>query len=175
MNTTKTIWDEYNNKLLSFIRKRVNNDVVAEDILQDIFVKIHLRINDLEDKTKLESWLYQLTRNSIIDHYRTKKNSEELPEWLTEENLDKNEQTKQELEECIEPMIALLPEKYRDAVFLSELKGINQKEVAREQGISLSGAKSRVQRGRILLKGLLYECCEFELNKNNQVIDYKKK
>ena len=174
MNTTEKLWIEYHKRLLSFIRRRVNDDV-ADDILQDIFVKIHSRIDTLKEETRLESWLYQIARNAVIDHYRTQKPSEELPEWIAQQNIDKSEQAKQELEACLEPMIDLLPDKYRDAIILSELEGMNQKEVAQKQDLSLSGAKSRVQRGRSLLKSMFHECCEFELSKNNQLIDYTKK
>ncbi len=175
MNITEKIWTEYHTKLLSFIRKRVNDDAVADDILQDIFVKIHSRIDALEEETKLESWLYQIARNAVIDHYRTQKPSEELPEWMAQQDINKNERAKQELAACLEPMVDLLPDKYRDAIILSELEGMNQKEVAQKQDLSLSGAKSRVQRGRALLKGMLHKCCEFELDRNNQLIDYTKK
>lgn len=130
MNTTEKLWIEYHKRLLSFIRKRVNDDAAADDILQDIFVKIHSRIDTLEEETRLESWLYQIARNAVIDHYRTQKPSEELPEWIAQQNIDKNEQAKQELEACLEPMIDLLPDKYRDAIILSELEGMNQKGVS---------------------------------------------
>jgi RNA polymerase sigma-70 factor, ECF subfamily len=72
-------------------------------------------------------------------------------------------------------MIQLLPENYREAVILSELKGLTQKEVARLQGTSLSGAKSRVQRGRSLLKNMLAECCRLEFDHRGRLCDYEPK
>lgn len=175
MDTTEKLWVEYRKRLLFFIRKRVNDDAAADDILQDIFVKIHTRIDTLKEANRLESWLYQIARNAVIDHYRTQKPSEELPKWIAQQDIDKSEQVKQELVSCLRPMIEHLPYQYRDAVVLSELEGMKQKKVAQKQGISLSGAKSRVQRGRELLKGMLHECCKFELSKNNQLIDFTKK
>ncbi len=72
-------------------------------------------------------------------------------------------------------MITQLPDKYRRVVYQSEIEGITQKAVAENEGISVSGAKSRVQRGRAILKGMLYECCEFKINKHNHLIDFKAK
>ncbi len=65
--------------------------MMADDIRQDIFVKIHSRIDTLEQEARLESWLYQIARNSVIDHYRTQKPSEPLPEWTAEKHIDNNE------------------------------------------------------------------------------------
>jgi len=174
MSTTEDIWHEYNMKLTSFIRSRVSEDVV-NDLLQDVFVKIHTRIDSLKENTKLEIWLYQITRNTIIDHYRAKRPMEELPEWIEQPESDRGEIIRKELSSCLEPMVKELPNKYREAVQLSEIENKTQNEVAEMANISLSGAKSRVQRGRSLLKGMLHECCKLELSKNGQLIDYLKK
>ena len=72
-------------------------------------------------------------------------------------------------------MIEQLPDKYREAIKLSEIEKKTQKEVAELEKISLSGAKSRVQRGRALLKAMLHDCCQIEINKNNQLVSYEKK
>lgn len=175
MHSTEDIWIKYHSQLLSFIRKRVNDVTAAEDILQDIFVRIHSRIDTLEHSSKLESWLYQITRNSIIDFYRSRKPTEELPEWLTQQQASTDEAIRRELSSCLIPMIQQLPEKYRHAVQLSEIEGKTQKEIAAQENMSLSGTKSRVQRGRALLKTMLHDCCKFEVNSMNQVVDYDKK
>ena len=174
MKRTEEIWFKYHNKLSLFIKNRVAHDV-AEDILQDVFVKIHTRIDSLKENTKLESWLYQITKNAIIDYYRSKKQFEKLPDWIKQEESDENEKMKGELFSCFAPMIDQLPDKYRTAVNLSEIEGKTQKEVAQLEKISLSGAKSRVQRGRALLKSMLFDCCQIELNHNNQLVSCEKK
>jgi RNA polymerase sigma-70 factor (ECF subfamily) len=175
MNMIEEIWNKYHSNLLAFIRKRINDNDAAEDILQDIFVRVHSRIDTLENKSKLESWLYQITRNAIIDFYRTHKSIEELPAWLKQPQIGKEETNRRELSSCLAPMIQQLPEKYRDAVQLSEIEGNTQKEIAEKENISLSGAKSRVQRGRSLLKTMLHDCCKLEINTMNQIVDYDKK
>jgi len=175
INITEKVWKEYHSKLLSFITKRVDNRSAAEDILQDVFVKIISRIDSLQEDGKLESWLYQITRNAVIDFYRTRKPSLDLPEWSSQADVDPSAQAWQELGACLRPMIEQLPAKYRDALVLSELEGKTQLEVSKEQDISLSGAKSRVQRGRALLKGIMFECCQFEFDHQGKVIEYRTK
>lgn len=174
VKVTENIWHEYKSRLAAFIRSKVAEDAV-DDILQDVFMKIHLRINSLKDDTKLESWLYQITRNAITDYYRTKRISEELPDWLEQPQPEEEESIRKELSSCLQPMVGELPDKYHNAIRMSELENRTQKEVAEQEGISLSGAKSRVQRGRVLLKTMLYDCCQFEINKKNQVVSYEKK
>jgi RNA polymerase sigma-70 factor (ECF subfamily) len=175
MHTIEKIWNTYHSRLLAFIQKRINDKDAAEDILQDIFVRVHSRIDTLENRNKLESWLYQITRNAIIDFYRSRKPQEELPEWLEQPQISREETNRRELSSCLAPMIQRLPEKYRRAVQLSEIEGRTQKEIAEKENISLSGAKSRVQRGRALLKTMLHDCCKVEINAMNQIVDYDKK
>ncbi len=174
MKVTENIWQEYHSRLASFIRGKVDGDAV-DDLLQDVFLKIHLHIDSLKDDTKLESWLYQITRNVITDYYRSRRVAEELPEWIEQPLPEQKDSIRRELSACLEPMVRHLPDKYRNAVQLSEIENRTQKEIAELEGISLSGAKSRVQRGRALLKSMLDDCCQFEINSKNQVISYEKK
>jgi len=174
MNTSEKIWQAYHQKLAAFISSKVAADAV-EDLLQDIFLKIHRHISSLREDVKLENWVFQITRNAISDYYRTKKMVEELPDWIKQPEPDEAEIIKKELSSCLVPMVNGLPEKYRDAIQMSELENKTQKEVAEQAGISLSGAKSRVQRGRALLRTMLEDCCQFEINLKNQVVSYEKK
>ena len=174
MKTTENIWHEYHVKLAAFIRSKVAEDVV-DDLLQDVFVKIHTRIDSLKKNTKLESWLYQITRNTVIDYYRSKRPTKDLPEWIRQPQSEEEKTIRKELSSCLQPMIKELPNKYREAVQLSELENKTQKEIAERENISLSGAKSRVQRGRALLKTMLHECCQIEINQNSQLVSYEKK
>ena len=174
MKSTENIWHEYHLQTAAFIRSKVSEDAV-DDILQDVFMKIHTRIDSLKEDTKLESWLYQITRNTIIDHYRSKKTMDELPDWVEQLQPEEEESIRRELSSCLEPMVRELPDKYRNAIQMSEIENKTQKEVAKQESISLSGAKSRVQRGRALLKSMLYECCQFEINNKDQLVSYEKK
>ena len=174
MKVTENIWHEYHVRLAAFIGSKVAEDAV-DDLLQEVFIKIHTRLGSLKEGAKLESWLYQITRNTIIDYYRSTRITEPLPEWLEQPQPDEEENIRKELSSCLEPMVNELPEKYRTAVQLSEIQNRPQKEVAEQEGISLSGAKSRVQRGRRILKEMLHDCCEIEINKDHQVVAYDQK
>jgi RNA polymerase sigma-70 factor (ECF subfamily) len=170
MNTTvERIWLEFAGKLGQFIRARVSDAATAEDILQDVFVKIQARLGQLQDPAKLQGWIYLIARNAIIDHYRTCKQTVELPESLPEDPAA-NDVEVEGLKASFRRMIHSLPEPYREAVVLTELEGLTQRELASRLGISVSGAKSRVQRGRAQLKRMLDECCSFEFDRRGAVI-----
>lgn len=175
MSVSEKVWGEYRTRLRAFIRSRVSDDATSEDILQDVFLKIHTGLASLRDEKKLKSWLYQIARNAITDYYRSQKQTVELANQLPHPEIDPSEKVTQELSECLHPMIQLLPENYRETIILSELKGLTQKEIAKLQGTSLSGAKSRVQRGRILLKNMLDECCQLEFDHRGRLCDYERK
>ncbi len=170
--TLEQIWHDFAGKLGQFIRSRVSDPATAEDILQDVFLKIQQRLGQLHDPAKLQSWIYHIARNAVIDHYRNRKKTEEVPETL----VDEREPVSTELnglKASFHRMIRSLPEPYQQAVVMTELEGLTQKELAERLGISLSGAKSRVQRGRQQLKEMLLDCCRFEFDRRGGVVDCK--
>lgn len=168
------IWKEFRNKIYSFIRSRVPDNSTAEDITQDVFVRIYEKSASLQSEDKLQSWLYQIARNAIIDYYRTKKTSSEIPE-LDEIVDDTKNNVLTDLSECLRPMINKLPDHYKEAIILYEFEGKIHKEIALAQGISLSGSKTRVQRGREMLKKILTDCCRFEADREGRIYDFEKK
>ena len=166
--TLEQIWNEFAEKLRLFIQKRVSNPAEAEDILQDVFLKIGTRLSQLEDTAKLQGWLYLIARNTVIDHYRKQRETVELPETLAVED---EPAELEELKASFRRMIHGLPGPYREAILLTEFDGLSQVELARRLGISVSGAKSRVQRGREQLKEMLLDCCHFEFDRRGRVFD----
>ncbi|HKF37839.1 MAG TPA: RNA polymerase sigma factor SigZ [Ktedonobacteraceae bacterium] len=139
--------------------------------LQDVFLKIHTHIDTLREADKLQSWIYQIARNAIHDYYRMHQTALELPEmsYMPDDRFD---DVVSELIPCIQHMIDDLPADYRQALILTEYEGLTQKELAERLGISLSGAKSRVQRAREKLKIMLLNCCHFEFDRLGRVINY---
>lgn len=142
----------------------------AEDILQNVFVKIQSRLDHLRTPAKLQSWLYLIARNAIIDHYRKNRGTSPLPELLLAEP-PKDSPEVCELKDALRQMIEGLPDTYREAIVLTEFEGLSQRELAARLGITLSGAKSRVQRARGQLKQMLLGCCQFEFDRRGGVID----
>ena len=135
-------------------------------------MKIHANLDTLKDDQKLQSWIYQITRNSIIDYYRRKQFQlkVEFPTDLPlEETQELNEAIK-EISSCIRPMVERLSDNYMHALEFTEFGGLTQKQLSKQLGISSSGAKSRVQRGREKLKELLLNCCNFEFDRLGNII-----
>jgi RNA polymerase sigma-70 factor (ECF subfamily) len=168
--TLEQIWHEFSARLGQFIRARVADPATAEDILQDVFVKIQSRLNQLKEPAKLTSWIYLIARNAIIDHHRTRKETVPVPESLVAEAEPESGEI-EGLKAAFLRMVHRLPGPYREAVVLTEFEGLTQQELAEQVGISLSGAKSRVQRGRQQLKEMLSECCAFEFDRRGRVIE----
>ena len=184
---TQQIWSEFGDRLRAFIARRVDSDADADDILQDVFLRIHRHAGSLQRRERLVSWLFQITRNAIADFYRAPVRRRELlagaphdlepgPEqtwsWVEEDDAAAADATR-ELATCLGPMVERLSPHYREAVILVDLDGLPQKEAAIRAGLSLSGMKSRVQRGRKALEQLLHDCCQIELDTTGRVMDYQ--
>jgi len=166
-----SLYHTLHQRLRAFILRRVSDEAAAEDILQDVFLKIHTRLASLQNHDRLEAWVYQIARNAIIDHYRRARPLTDLSDDLplpAEEDPDPAAALALSLREIVEA----LPEPYRQALLLTEFEGLSQVELAERLGISLSGAKSRVQRARQKVKDALLTCCHIEFDRRGRVLDY---
>lgn len=172
--TTESLWETFHTGLKHFILKRIPDEQSADDVLQETFLKIHTRIATLRDEDKLQSWMYQIARNTVADYYRAQKATVELPETLPvpDEPVFEDEVIK-DLIPGVKAMIDNLPPAYREALILTEYEGLTQRELADRLGLSFSGAKSRVQRAREKLKTMLLDCCHFEFDHLGKIIDYE--
>ncbi len=168
--TTEQLWEALSAKLKSFLLQRVSDHQVAEDLLQDTFLRIHNKLNDIEDEQRITAWVFQIARNLIIDHYRSKARLAAAMLQDLETPTEEEDNLNEKVEGWLPTMIAQLPDSYREAVELYELKGMPQQQIADTLGISLSSAKSRVQRGREKLKTLLFDCCSFEQDRRGNII-----
>ncbi|HSI70792.1 MAG TPA: sigma-70 family RNA polymerase sigma factor [Gillisia sp.] len=155
---TENIWSLFSKDLYHFILSKVKDKELAWDVLQEVFVKVHLKKESLKEGEALKSWLFTLARNTVTDHYRKNKSSNEFSIDLSVNTPE--DSTRHSPNDCLIPIIKKLPEIYRDALIL-DIQGKKQEEIAREFNISLSGAKSRVQRGRKLLQQGFVECCNY--------------
>ncbi len=169
---TEEIWAGFRQQLYAYIRARSRSPQDAEDILQDVFIKVHERIGTLEDDARLTSWLYRVTHNTIVDHYRKKQPSPTLqePVEVVEAEVPVAEE---KLAPFLRELVDALPATYREALTLTELEGLTQQQMGRELGLSPSGAKSRVQRGRAMVRDQLLDCCHVELDRRHHVIGYE--
>jgi RNA polymerase sigma-70 factor (ECF subfamily) len=179
-DATYQIWVELKTNLHRFIARRASNDADADDILQEVFVKIHSSIGNLRDTTKLHSWVYRITRNAIIDYYRSRRNDMSLdavPDAfdLPNDEMPEAEAERQEIMNCLAPMVDRLDDDYRKALVMADVEGVTQAAIAGDLNLSLSGAKSRVQRARGKMKDMLLNCCHFEFDRFGRAVNMDRK
>ena len=160
-------WLEHRSRLRGYIAKRVRDRDAVDDILQEVFLKVNASLHGVKSHVSISAWLYRIAANAIADHYRAQKPWEELPDEVAAPEPEQDFIA--ELATCLQPFIAELPESYRTALLLSEIEGLPQREVAELLNISLSGAKSRVQRGREKLRQRLFDCCDIETGRGGIV------
>lgn len=190
MATTVTeLWQHVSNGLRTFIAKRVADEAEVDDVLQEVFLRMHRGIENLRAPRSVVSWAYQITRHAIIDHRRKFTRRRELTVGLTADletvaassaepaighsgESGESGELHAELAGCLRPMIDQLATEYRGALILVEFSGLTQKAAAKQLGLSLSGMKSRVQRGRRQLKRMLDECCLIRLDRRGGVVGY---
>lgn len=174
--STLQIWEELNIPLRRFIIKRVHKSD-AEDILQNVFCKIHDNIDQVQNDNKIHAWVYQIAHNAIVDYYRNRELTVELS--MENANISTPNPTdshiSNELADCLTSMIDYLPEKYKEALLLTEFENLSQKELSERLGLSISGAKSRVQRARKKLQEILLGCCHIEFDHSGNIADYRHK
>lgn len=173
------IHKQFHQTLKQFIRSRVKHTDDAEDILQETFIKLSFNLQALKNTEKLQSWIFTIARNAITDYYR-KKNKlsghaeihEHLSDTIAEE---KESDTTKGLETCIRAYINQLPEGYREIILDSEIKGIKQKDLVEKYGIGYPGIRSRVQRGRKMIKEMFLNCCRIEQDKRGNILQAQKR
>lgn len=167
------IWIDLNEELYMFIQGKVKDEELAKDIHQDVFLKIQTKIHQLKHTSKLTSWVYQITRNAIIDYFRKAKNKnvsiDELDIPLTEEeNFNYSNLTS-----CINQKIKELSADHKKAIILTSFKNFSQKELSEHLKMSYSGAKSRVQKAREVLKENILDCPNVEADNTGKLIDFE--
>jgi RNA polymerase sigma-70 factor (ECF subfamily) len=167
--TVESIWNEVASQLRSFIRSRMRDHAAAEDVLQEVFLKIHQKLPTVRTSERLEAWVWRVTRNAITDYFRRLRTSEQLPEGITQAS--ETSADLPDLRPCVRRFVNELQPAFREALLLTEWEGLTQDQMGKRLGLSPSGAKSRVQRARAQLKKLLLDCCRFELDRRGNILE----
>jgi RNA polymerase sigma-70 factor, ECF subfamily len=177
METLTDIWQDLGTRLRRFVGSRVNDPHAADDIAQDVMLKVQTQLDALPPEEKLPRWVFAIARNAVIDHYRARAVRDHADVADVDTAADESEESRQEalreLTPCLAKMITRLPEPYREAMRLADFEGLSQQEVADRAGISLSGAKSRVQRARQQLRDMILDCCKVERDSRGGIVDYE--
>lgn len=163
------LWRAFSAPLRKFLRARTHTEADADDLLQDIFVRIHKRLPDLREPAKLQGWVFRIARNAVIDHYRTRR--EHLPLDFELESEDPAGEDAVDLSPALRKFIAALPPTYREPLVRHEFQGEALQDVAESLGLSLTATKSRVRRARLMLREMFDQCCRFEFDRRGRVIE----
>jgi RNA polymerase sigma-70 factor (ECF subfamily) len=165
-------WRELEAKLRPFIARRVRSEVEVDDVVQDVFLRMQRGLGGLRDDERFGPWVYQVARSAVADHQRVA-----LKHRVAEDDghdapmeIDDGRAVEQALASVVALFVAALASPYREALTLTELEGMTQKQAAELLGISLSGMKSRVQRGRVLLRKSLEDCCTIGLDVRGRIV-----
>lgn len=172
-----TLWDEFSPALRGFLARRVPPGIDPDDLVQDVFLRVIRHLADLRRTDRPEAWLYQIARNALRDALRARLRRESRTDALdddlpAETDASADRAAEAELAPCLTGMIQRLAEPYRTALTLTSLQGVTQAAAAQQLGLSISGMKSRVQRGRDQLRQLLVTCCAITVDGRGAVSDF---
>lgn len=160
----------------SFVARRARTPHDVDDITQETLLRLYRSAPTLRDEQALEGWMYRIARSAIVDHYRRSAvradpidpRQVELHDAPAEADPPAAEEA---LTACLSPLLARIPEGYRTALELTDLGGLTQDQAAARLGLSTSGMKSRVQRGRRMLRDEVVKCCRIELDARGVLSD----
>lgn len=175
VNASPELWQDVAARLRPFVARQVAAADV-DDVLQDVFVRMQRGLGALREEERFTSWLFQVARSSVAEHVRAKARHPVVPDADIELPAEPSEEDDREasraLASCVSLFVARLPSPYREAVTLVELEGLTAREAAEMVGISVSGMKSRVQRGRAQLREMFEQCCEIALDARGKVTEF---
>ena len=166
-------WQDLERRLRPYVARRVASPADLEDILQEIFVRIHRGLSALRDDESFGGWVYRIARSCMGDAARARARSplvlvDEAPETSAPAD-EANDGLERELGACVALFVARLPAPYREAITLTELQGLTQKDAAVVLGVTLPAMKSRTLRGRAKIREMFEECCRISVDCRGRV------
>ncbi len=161
-------WELLADRLGAFIARRLPADE-ADDVRQEVLLKIFKGAPHLRDEARFGPWVYSVARNAIVDRLRSRRLPVDDVDGMAEPESPAADE--RPLLDCVSPFVDRLPDPYREAITLTDLRGLTQQEAAEIAGVTLSGMKSRVQRGRRMMRALFEECCHLTIDARGRVID----
>jgi RNA polymerase sigma-70 factor (ECF subfamily) len=162
---------EHKEALRGYIRKRVSDEELAADIMQDVLLKVYGFCQTRSGVVNVRSWLFQIAQNALIDAVRKNRRLVHVDDNFDIGAEDETEAYKEAVEYIL-PMIQLLPPAYAEPLRLADVEGRKQQDIAAELGLGLSATKSRIQRGREMLKAVFVECCLLETDEQGRLLSF---
>jgi len=169
--STESLWNVYGDRLRGFIRRRVGNEADADDVLQEVFKRIHTGLQELASPGRQEAWVFQIARRAVVDRFRT-RGALPLPAIVEPAGKPTPRNVSAEIASWLPSIVKSLPAPDREILSLVDLEGAPQRAAADRLGLTLTGAKSRVQRARKHLQEALLDCCDVETDARGNAIDY---
>jgi len=181
----EALWRDLQARLGAFVARRIGDPHAAEDVAQDVLLRLHRNLGQLRVEDRLDAFAYRIARNAIIDHYRSSSSAKELP--AADDDLiaridavdagpDSDEAAgRRALACCLEPLVRQLPDPYREALELTDLGELSQVQAAQVAGLSVPGMKARVQRARSQLHALLTRCCDVALDDGRRIAEVQRR
>ncbi len=167
MNCVLKAWDEHEQALKQFLLNQLGNHDIAEDLLQDTFLKAIAEGARFCQLDNPRAWLFRVTRNRLIDYRRTDRRAEQLPPNLSDH--PEPVAAVATLAQCLPRALSELSPEDSEAINLCDLEGMTQSAYAEQLGLSLAGAKSRVQRARKHLREHLKNACQVRFDETGRV------
>jgi RNA polymerase sigma-70 factor, ECF subfamily len=176
---TEQIWQQHYQRVRRFVQSRVQDEALAADITQDVFLKAYMQLAQLQNPDRMQSWLMSIAQHRMMDYYR--RAGKTAPDWAAvvpdsvalEPMTDWIDNPKAVA--CMEYMLSLLPEQHRDILIQADLRQVPQRVLAEQMGIPYSTLKSRVQRARAQLRAIMLECCQIESDSYGNILQIERK
>ena len=169
------LYDQFYQRVRKFILASVKNESVADDLIQETFIKIQENLDSLRDPAKISSWIFRIAYHLCQDHFRTLKKSsshEEIHDGLV--NLQETPVQKKleqgEMSRCVQDQLNLLPESQRSVIIFADVMDFSHQEIADILGLTVENVKVRLHRARKKFKAILEEKCTFEVDERNVLV-----
>jgi len=171
MNCITFAWQEYENELRQFLYGQVKNPALAEDLLQDVFVKALAQGSRFCELDNARAWLFRVARNHMTDYFRTHKKHEDVQDDLPAPEVKADPVAN--LANCLPTAMKGLSVQDHEIIEWCDLEGMTQGEYAKLKGLALPAAKSRIQRARQRLKQQLHQACQVIFDEQGNVCCFK--
>ncbi len=169
------IHDQYYERVRKFILASVRDESVADDLIQETFIRIRENLGSVRDPVKISSWIFRIAYHLCQDHFRVLKKSsshEEIHDGLVnlEETPVQKKMEQSEMSQCVQEQLNLLPDSQRSVLILAEVMDFSHQEMADILGLTVENVKVRLHRARKKFKSILEEKCTCEVDERNVLV-----
>jgi RNA polymerase sigma-70 factor, ECF subfamily len=168
--------DAYYDRVKNFILRLVRDEWIADDLIQETFIRVQKNIGSVRDPSKISAWIFKVAYNLCQDHFKSRKNNNHdmggpgtTPGILGEMPIQK-ELEQLQMGACVQEQIHLLPMQQRTVLIFYDILGFKHGEIAEILNISKENSKVRLHRARKNLKSILDKKCTFEMDERNVLV-----